>query len=177
MQLSEKVPGICIFWFPGEFQIRSQGRMRETDLMGPQCNLAGIIDLGIFPLAHQRHTAAGKLDPDLVGPAGMQHNAHFGKILLLSQDLIIQDRFLDTFRILLCHHGHTAGFIPVQQIHEGPLNSFRCSVNNGIIFLMKQVLPDLAGQFRGCFGISCQHHHTADHPVQPVDCTNIGFGI
>lgn len=49
-------------------------RMVKSQTEGPQSNLAGILQNSVFPFSHKWHPPTGKLDPDLVGPAGMQLN-------------------------------------------------------------------------------------------------------
>ena len=155
-----------------KFHIFSGAGMGKCQSAGPQRNLAGIIDLGIFPLTHQRKAPAGKLHPDLMGAACFQLNANFGDPVPGSKPLVVEYRLLDTLGRLRCHKGHLPGLVPAQQIPEGS-RFRRSSMNHRQVFLFKFTLPDLTGQLRCGFGISRQHHQSADHPIQPVNRADI----
>ena len=64
--------------------------------MGPQGDLAGILQGTVLPFPHQRQSPAGKLDPDLVGSASMQMDLDQGIVFCVVQKLIIQHRLLHT---------------------------------------------------------------------------------
>ena len=50
--------------------------MMEAQCIRPQCDLACILQRGILSLPHQGQPPAGKLDPDLMGPAGDKMDLH-----------------------------------------------------------------------------------------------------
>ena len=172
-----RCPGETFRGLVGKAHGLSRSRMGKADTVRPQGDLAGVILLGIFALPYQGHSPAGKLDPDLMGPAGAQQHPYPGHGFAAVQHLVIQDCLLDALCGLPGHHGHFPGLVPVQKICEGSPGLLRAAVEDGQVFLMKCVLPHLAGQLRGGFCVPGKDHDTADHPVQAVDGSDIRMGI
>ena len=115
--LSADIPGICVLRILGEHHILPCDRMGKADFMRPEGNLAGILLLGVLPLTHQRHTAAGELHTDLVGSAGAKQHTDPGYSIPAAEKLLIQNRFLNTLGRGLGDHCHFSGFVTVEKVH------------------------------------------------------------
>ena len=151
-------------------------RMGKGQAVRPEGDLTGIIDFRVLPFSHQGESPAGKLHPDLMGPARLQPDAHLGKIFRGRKPLIVQRRLLDALGGGVSNVGHPSCLVPAQQVPEGFL-LFRYTMEHRQIFFFKFPFPNLPGKLRSGLGISRQHHQAADHPIQSVNGANICFCV
>ena len=151
--------------------------MIKADVLGEQSDFAGIVQDRVFSLTHERKPPAGELDPNLVGPAGVELNLHFAHASGRSQHPIAEAGILNSFCGFRRHEGHFSGLVPAQKIFQRVAAFLRDSMDHSVISLLELPFPHLAGQLRCRRRIPRQHHQAADHPVQPVYRAEVRPGI
>ena len=108
---------------------------------------------------------------------GVEPHPHKRHAIRIFQNTVGKRRLLHALPRRVRHEGHPSCLVPRQQVTKRPLRTFRSAMDDGQIFFAELVFPNLSGQLRRRAGVSRQHHHAADHPVEPVHRAHVGLGV
>ncbi len=167
------IPGEFIGWGSVEGQLLACPGMAEAEQGGPEGDFAVVFVGAVLSIPHQGQVSGGELAPDLMGAARDQADANLAQSIRFCQNLVVQDGLLDILAGFGDHIGLALKLVPQEQVCHTAGIILGDAVENGQVFLVEFVLPDLSGQLRGSFGGSGQDHQTRHHLVQPVDSADI----
>ena len=145
----EQIPRFVIRRRQAKIHRRAGFRVQKLQPVRPECNLAAIILLrvqGIFPISYQRQPPAGKLGPDLMGPACVQHNPHSGHSSTNCLGIVLQHRLLHAAARLVCDIGFAFPFVAQQQVTHHTARGRWNTMYHSQIFFLHLVFPNLARQ-------------------------------